>query len=47
MTDQMRAIDNKRLTKKTGLLPQDLSELVKQKRQDCIGYRLKIYLNFV
>jgi mRNA interferase MazF len=30
MTDQMRAIDNKRLTKKTGLLPQDLSELVKQ-----------------
>ena len=30
MTDQMRAIDNKKLTKKIGLLPEDLSELVKQ-----------------
>jgi mRNA interferase MazF len=30
MIDQMRAIDNKRLTKKIGLLPEDLSELVKQ-----------------
>jgi len=30
MIDQMRAIDNKRLTNKIGLLPEDLSELVKQ-----------------
>lgn len=30
MIDQMRAIDNKRLTKKIGLLPEDLSKLVKQ-----------------
>jgi mRNA interferase MazF len=47
MIDQMRAIDNKRLTKKIGLLPEDLSELVKTKYQDCNGYRLKIYLDFV
>ncbi len=30
MIDQMRAIDNKRLTNKIGHLPEDLSELVKQ-----------------
>jgi mRNA interferase MazF len=37
MIDQMRAIDNKRLTKKIGLLPEDLSELVKQNIKIVIG----------
>lgn len=30
MIDQMRAIDNKRLTKKVGVLPDDLKEAVKE-----------------
>jgi mRNA interferase MazF len=30
MVDQVRAIDNKRLTKKVGVLPDDLIEIVKE-----------------
>jgi mRNA interferase MazF len=30
MIDQLRAIDNKRLVKKIGVLPKELSELVKE-----------------
>lgn len=30
MIDQMRAIDNKRLTKKIGVLPENLSDIVKE-----------------
>ncbi len=30
MIDQVRAIDNRRLVKKTGSIPQDVEELVKQ-----------------
>jgi len=33
MIDQIRAIDNKRLIKKVGSLPQDIIELVKENIQ--------------
>jgi mRNA interferase MazF len=33
MIDQIRAIDNKRLTKRIGILPEDLIELVKENIQ--------------
>lgn len=33
MIDQIRAIDNKRLTKRIGILPDDLTELVKDNIQ--------------
>ncbi len=33
MIDQVRAIDNKRLTKKIGLLPNEISKLVKENIQ--------------
>lgn len=33
MVDQIRAIDNKRLTKKLGILPQELNEKIKENIQ--------------
>ena len=33
MIDQIRAIDNKRLTKKLGVLPEELAEMVKENIQ--------------
>ncbi len=33
MIDQIRAVDNKRLTKKIGVLPDELIELVKENVQ--------------
>ncbi|WP_414703197.1 type II toxin-antitoxin system PemK/MazF family toxin [Proteiniphilum sp. UBA5384] len=37
MVDQLRAIDNKRLTKKIGKLPKDLSQKVIRNTQIVLG----------
>ena len=40
MVDQIRAIDNKRLTKKLGILPQELNEKIKENIQIILDLEL-------